>query len=1576
MSRSFLLLLALLIPLPARAADGNRLAYLDTGEVYHPSRAFPKLITPQWVGEKGVDAVIVLAIDDMRGHAKWEKYLRPILERLKKIDGRAPVSIMTCTIDPKEPHLQKWLAEGLSLETHTIDHPCPILGKAGFESARSTYERCVDLLAVVPKSKPVAFRTPCCDSLNTVSPRFYAEIFNRTTSKGNFLALDSSVFNLLTPDDPDLPRELVYDAAGRERFRKYLPAGKTFVNIIRDYPYPYVINRLCWEMPCVTPSDCQGAFFQGNANPITLADMKAALDAVVRKKGIYPLVFHPYNWMRNDQIVELIDHAVKAHGKRVRFLTFREVHDRINKNLLGGHALRAANGGDNGVRLLDVDGDGFMDVVIGNDRARQTRMWDAKKEDWRVLDFPVTLVEKDGKEGQRETGVRFGILRPAGMASIIVRNSRVDGAWHFTGRGWEKDADSFAGFHMSRRPFYTAIDGRDRGARLRDIDGDGICELIVGNESQRGVFAFHPGSGWQAGPPAFKLPEGTAIVDAAGRDRGLRFVDIDEDGRLDVICSNEDRFSLHLFVSNEKGWARPVMSGKRGDKGALPIISRRGADNGAWFADRHLWVHNETTATLPDLVDRRSFNDLLVSVDPIAKSPAASLRCLKARSGFVVEQMAAEPLVFDPIAIGWGPDGKLWVVEMGDYPLGVDGKGKPGGRVVYLESSKGDGVYDKRTVFLDNLPFPTGVLPWRKGVLVTCAPDIFYAEDTDGDGKADKRETLYTGFREGNQQHRVNGLVLGLDNWVYVANGDSGGRIRSLKTNKIVDISGRDLRIRPDTGEIDAATGQTQYGRSRDDWGNWFGGNNSVPIQHYVLPDHYIRRNPHFPVLAPRVQVPAIPGAAPVYPRSRTLPRFNDPGAANRFTSACSPIVYRDDLFGPHFSASMFVSEPVHNLVHREVFSPRGVTFRGVRADDERASEFLASSDNWFRPTMLQTGPDGALWVTSMYRAVIEHPEWIPRETQKKLDLRAGHDRGRIYRVYPNGARPRAIPRMDRLDTAGLVAALDSPSGWQRDMAQQMLLWHGDREAVPLLEKLTGSSRPLARLHALCTLDGLHALTSGGLVKALSDAHPGVRRHAVRLCEGRLAGSAELGKALLARTEDADVTVRMQMAFTLGEWKDVRAGWALGKILSRDGGDRFVRSAAMSSVRRDNLDAVLQVVLEAGHPPAGLIETLMHLASAMGHDKVILSLVKRIADVPKGEVPSWQLDVLAGLLDGLAQRGSSLTGLGKEGGKELQAAIEHLAPLFAYARRAVRDDNVSAAQRHRCLRLLGRGTHHVAEDRDLLTGLLEPRTPESVQAGAVTALARLAMPQTPALLLRGWRGYTPRLRSQVLDAILQRPAWAPALLAALEERTVLASSLDAVGRQRLLGHRDPAIRKRAAKALADVISPDRQKVIDAYRPALTKSGDAMKGRGVYQKSCSACHRLGSIGNEVGPDLAALSGKSAEYLMIAILDPNRAVEARYVSYQATLLDGRIFMGILTSETGNSITLLNNDGKERVILRKNLESLASTGQSLMPEGLEKDVSVEAMADLLAFLRSQIVSPRSTALPENKRSIPEKR
>ena len=329
--------------------------------------------------------------------------------------------------------------------------------------------------------------------------------------------------------------------------------------------------------------------------------------------------------------------------------------------------------------------------------------------------------------------------------------------------------------------------------------------------------------------------------------------------------------------------------------------------------------------------------------------------------------------------------------------------------VRFLEDTNGDGRYVKQTTFLDGLPFPTGVMPWRNGVIVAAAPEIFYAEDRDGDGKADHREVLFTGFTEGNQQHRINGFELGLDGWIYGANGDSGGRVRSIKTGKTVSIQGRDFRFKPDTGEFETESGQTQYGRHRDDWGEWFGNNNPNWGWHYTLAESDLKRNPYYASPDPRE---TLEPDTRLHPISRTLARFNDPEAANHVTSANSPTPYRDDLFGPHYATSLFVSEPVHNLVHRMVLRTRRRRAIAVFAGpDEASREFLASSDNWFRPTQLKTGPDGALWVADMYRAVIEHPEWIPADVQKKIDLRAGSQEGRIYRVYPVEQEAAADPQ-------------------------------------------------------------------------------------------------------------------------------------------------------------------------------------------------------------------------------------------------------------------------------------------------------------------------------------------------------------------------------------------------------------------------------------------------------------------------------------------------------------------------------------------------------------------------------------
>ncbi len=1470
----FASLLALLIPVAAAAqSPGNRLAHLDEFDPYYPSRTFPKLSTPRWVGEDGVEAVVILGIDDMRDTRRYETFLRPILRRLKQIDGRAALSIMTNRIDPQDPQLQTWLKEGVSLETHTYDHPCPFWRSGSFEKARATYDQCVDLLSAVPNSKPVAFRMPCCDSLNTPSPRFWAEIFNKTTTKGNFLTIDTSVFNVFTASDPELPRDLVLNPDGSERFRRYLPTDRTFVNYIEDYPYPYMIGRLCWEFPCVTPSDWSAQHLQKPNNPRTVADWKAALDCTVIKQGVFCLVFHPHGWIKNDQIVELIDHAVTKHGKKVKFLNFREAQERLDKHYLRGRPLR--------------------DLKTGRQNSGRSDLTDEKN-----LFF----------------------------------------------KGW------------------TVIKNLDLGHRV----------ILLANEKEQTIVLPRiQGDNYRYEKADFTLPPG-ARLGLPGKDYGLRFIDLDGDGKADVVFSNEKAYGVYLFKDMKTGWSRKVMAGKRSDKDALPMIARNGTNNGFWVHSGHLWWSNEDTPLLKDHVDRRSIKELLKDVQPGPLSPEASLRALKPRPGFTAELMAAEPLVMDPIAFAWGPDGKLWVVEMGDYPLGTDGKGKHGGKIKFLEDTKGTSKYDRATVFLDNLGYPTGVLPWGKGVLVACAPEIFYAEDTDGDGKADKKEVIYTGFTEGNQQHRINGLVYGLDNWIYCANGDSGGRVRSVKTGKVVDIRGRDFRIKPDTGDIDLQSGLTQFGRNRDDWGNWFGGNNSNPMWHFALADHYLRRNKYLTPPDPRVPVSVKPGVAPVYPISRTLTRFNDFFAFNRFTSACSPIVYRDDLFGPAFANNTFVSEPVHNLVHREIMTPRGVTFTSRRAADEEKSEFLASSDNWFRPTMLRTGPDGALWVADMYRHVIEHPQWIPREWQKKLDLRAGHDMGRLYRVAPVGVKPRAIPRLDNLDTAGLVAALDSPNGWQRDMAQMLLIQRKDPAAIPILGKVAlGADRPLARLHALCTLDGLGVLRPELLRRALADRHPGVRRHAIRLCEGHFDKVPDLPAALGKLVDDADAQVRLQLAASLGEWADPQAGELLGRLLLKDGSDRYHLAAILSSVNKANSSAIIRAATASGNAVAPtVLAELIRLGRALGNNQGTVALLTFAATPgPNGKYSVTQLQTLAGYLDSLGNMSIAQAGIAS---LDIAKAMNKVAHVFAFARTTAGDPAAGLEERMAALRLLGRGFDRHEEDRKQLAALLTPQTPEAIQGAAAATLGKLRGADVPALLLRGWKRYPPGLRAQALDALLARADSVKAVLDAVEKKQLLPFEIDAARRQRLLEHKDSAIRDRAGKLLAAGIDKDRQKLIETYRPALTVKGDAVRGLEVFKKMCSACHQLGGVGQEVGPDLAGLRDKSADALLTAILDPNQAVEARYLSYVATTKDGLTFVGLLASEAGNSITLVAADGKKHALLRSDLDDLISTGKSAMPEGLEADVTVPQMADLLAFIRSNTPLPKRKAFEGNRPEV----
>ncbi len=1546
----------------AYSADGNRLAYLNDMHPYYPHTTFPKLVTPQWVGDEGVEAVIVLAIDDMRETAKYEAYLRPILQRLKAIDGRAPVSIMTCKADAQEDQLQAWINEGLSIEIHTRDHPCPLLKDGDFAKAKQTYEVCIDEMFSIPNNAPVAYRMPCCDSLNTVSPRFFAEIFNRRTPQRHFLQIDTSVFNVFTSADPEIPREVLFDSDGKPTFDKYVPRDRSFVNTIENYPYPYVIGNVCWEFPCLAPSDWSAQHYHQNVNDErTVRDLKTAIDLTVAKRGVLNLVFHPHGWIRNDQVIELIDHAVNVHGTKIKFLTFREALDRLNRNLLAGRSLRDAEGNDASIRLVDVDNDGYLDVLIPErEGTLRTRLWQPQARAWR--ESTVDSAWYPGKTSSR-VDVQFAILDPSGRVSTFAGRDGDQQAWRFDGENWIADvALSGVGDPQDVFTRLTSREGRIQPVQFRDLDGDGVTEFLNISADAAGIWKIGDRGEWQK--LSFTFPAGVAWLTPDGNDSGLRFVDINEDGRDDLVFSNHERYGIWLWKDLQTGWSIEVTSGKRGDKPPAdeipPIVRQDGTDNGVWFHSGHLWVQNEDTAGLPNLVDRRPFDKLLAGLPPQPKEPVAALQSMHVKPGFRIELVAAEPLVTDPVAIDWGPDGKLWVAEMSDYPNGSPDNGPPLGRVKFLQDTDGDGRYDKATIFLDRIPYPNGVLAWKNGVLVSAAPDILYAEDQNGDGRADLKDVLYTGFAPGNPQHRVNGFTRGLDNWLHVANGDSGGVVRSTRTGKEVDIRGRDVRIRPSDGAIEATTGQTQFGRNRDDWGLWIGNNNSHPVFHYVLEDHYLRRNPHFAPPPARIEVRDPPGNAPVFPRSVTLERFNDWHTANRFTSACSTNFYRDTLFGSSYYGNLFVCEPVHNLVSRCVVRPNEVSFTAVRADDEQDREFLASTDNWFRPAQVKTGPDGALWIVDMYRYVIEHPEWIPADWQKRLNLRAGEDRGRIYRIVPENATPRAIPQLVNAATAELVEALASPNGWERDLAQELLIDRGDRTAVPLLANCAlQHASPLARLHALCTLDGMRQSDEQLLLAALGDREPGVRRHAVRISETLLADSPRLRAAISGLASDSDPLVRLQVAYSLGEW-DGDAGAALASLALEHSDDPYLVAAVLSSLHPENVAGAMETVLTGASPEqSSLVDRMLAQTVAMSNVETLLALLR--SALSDGD--AWTPTRLRGIENILATANRSRKELSTllEQESQLKARLDS---LYDFLRERLAGDAPEPGELGVAARLLGYDRGRRSENLRILAGFLGPQYSLDVQLAVISALSERTDAEVADVFLAAWNSSLPTIKSRLLESLLSRNDWTIALLKGIESGGVSAAEFDASRRQQLLSHREASVRDVATRVLAGSVDSNRQAVIERYDRETPSAGDAAAGRAVFEKRCSVCHRLEEKGHAIGPDLAALKDRSRPAMLTAIFDPNRAVESKFLSYVAVTLDGKSHTGMLAEESGNSVTLVAQENKRVTLLRNEIEELVSTRKSLMPEGLEKDLSPNETADLFAFFDAVARPPKKLA------------
>ena len=959
--------------------------------------------------------------------------------------------------------------------------------------------------------------------------------------------------------------------------------------------------------------------------------------------------------------------------------------------------------------------------------------------------------------------------------------------------------------------------------------------------------------------------------------------------------------------------------------------------------------------------------------------------------GFKIELVAAEPLIADPVAMEIDENGNMYVVENHGYPLDKTRSSK----VKLLRDTDGDGVMDTSTIFADTLMMPTGVLRWKKGIVVTDAPDVLYMEDTNGDGRADIIKRMLTGFALSNPQHNVNTPIHGLDNWIYIAHeravgsevyktefGDGGTEIffpdKPDGARLPQNAYGRNVRLRPDTYELEMLSSTTQYGHSFDVWGNHFVANNSNHIMHAVIAAEYLNRNPKLLVAKSTSSLPDHGNAAEVFPITKTPDRqlLTDVGV---MTSACAITAYAGGAFPEGFNShATFVAEPVSNIVHADRLNPKGSSFVASRVRAEK--EFLASTDKWCRPVNLYIGPDGALYVVDYYREIIEHPEWLSDEVINSPNLYNGRDMGRIFRISARDAKPFTWTRDLRFGNARdeeLVAKLADPNIWWRRTAQRMLVDRNNSSVVPALVQMTlNEDCPEGRLHALWTLQGMGQLGLQQIESALRDPEPGVRKNAVKLAEMHLEHFPSLVDNLFPLQDDDDAKVRFQLLCTLGSIDSQEAAQIRNKLLFRDLEDEFVQIAALSapSTQTENLLQSVLARYQKNIPAFGsLVQILTSMVAASSDSHLAYSLLeKATAFVPEDSV-GWQIPVLNGLARGyrmgknvfsheeknvlfrsffehpsFAVRQATLQVLQAKkmtGGQPVNAAMEK-------ARRVAADQG--SPERERALAINFLALQNPAPHTSLLRSLIQSGESLPIQLAAIRTLNAIPDESITGFVMDNWADLTPAVQDAALNAFMENESRMKILLEALESGRVQKSSLGWQRSIRLMTQRNIELRNRARAFFT--MDDQIQKVIAAYRPALELSGDPAQGKQVYQKSCAICHQVkGEDGIPFGPDLGTIQSWPASGIMENILDPNQSISHGFDLWNVALVNGESIQGIITSETPSSLTVRNADGEMRTIAREEIASQKALNMSAMPEGFERDIDHQEMADLLAFLQN---------------------
>ena len=961
--------------------------------------------------------------------------------------------------------------------------------------------------------------------------------------------------------------------------------------------------------------------------------------------------------------------------------------------------------------------------------------------------------------------------------------------------------------------------------------------------------------------------------------------------------------------------------------------------------------------------------------------------------GFQIQLIASEPLIADPVAMEVDEDGNVYVVEMPGYPLDVSGTG----RVRMLRDTDGDGILDEGTLFAEGFVLPTGIMRWKDGLLITAPPDIIFLKDTDGDHVADHQEVLLTGFARSNPQHNFNTPKYGLDNWIYVANngiiwtsaykdqfGDTGSNVHFPARPEGARLgrngNNRNVRFKPEGYAVESLSGRSQFGHTFDPWGHHFSVSNAHPQFHEVIAARYIDRSPILTARMAQHYTPEYGRNTSIYPITESPEHMllTDRGM---MTSAAGITYYMGDLFPESYNDVTFIGEPVHNLIHVLKVEEDGPTFVGKRIKERE--EFLASKDGWFRPVNFYVGPDGALYVIDYHRALVEHPEWMDESTAASNRLQEGNDKGRIYRITPEGTPDADWMNALALSTASseeLVSHLESKTIWWRRTAQRLLV---DRQAVDAAEALTElathSRIPEGRLHALWTLEGLGLLTPDHIIPALKDEHPGIRENALVLAEKFIVNNQELQTAVYALHSEEHPRVRFQLLCTLGYLDTQRSKAIRQQLITRDLDNAWMQLASLSTVQEIDLNYFRTMVPLLIHEETeGRALFLERLSSFITSDGAIenISYLHDQHLSAQSQTPEWaKIAILKGFSSSAARNKQSSPALMEIRDRLLSDFSQSSSPalrteylnVFAAlpkttskavkkalktADSQIQQEEAPASLRAQSITLLAQfGASSYAS---LFEEFIQTSHPVEVQLASVRALGQTDNQNLGRFLLDKWPTMTPPVRNAVLDVLMKDEVRMGVLLAGIEEGIIQTSAVGWDRTVRLMRDTQGDLKVKA-RALLSEPPGVREQVVEAYMGSMDLQGTVEAGKEVFSAVCSTCHQVAGTGGTVfGPDLGTVRHWSPAALVASILIPQKTITDGYGLWSIELTDGTTHTGLIASESPSGIELRQLGLPDISIPRSSIQSLTSMNVSAMPNGLEAQLTTQQMADLVAYLR----------------------